>query len=188
MEPATSILPTSFIPAEKLVEVIKRDLSSNSGYLHLCRLLSHLRDLRELDPRRLNAPHRQILCTDQNDTLAANQDSFAETRREFNLSDETLAKMMKRRNCIAEEFLSTERTYLKELLSLEELYMTPLEAAKEILNKDDLLLLFANLKDIIKVHKMQLLPLIQAAVSHSDQPLGSALCKVLPLLKICRVN
>ena len=136
----------------------------------------------------MNAPHRQILCTDQNDTLAANQDSFAETRREFNLSDETLAKMMKRRNCIAEEFLSTERTYLKELLSLEELYMTPLEAAKEILNKDDLLLLFANLKDIIKVHKMQLLPLIQAAVSHSDQPLGSALCKVLPLLKICRVN
>ncbi|KAI9333044.1 hypothetical protein DFJ73DRAFT_52319 [Zopfochytrium polystomum] len=137
------------------------------GFGHLQRLLSHLRDQLDLDPRTVSdLRHRRseslmALRKSSSMTESGHAGSIGDDPDAPGLTEGEREKIRKRqsparRANIAAEFLSTERTYVKELQALDDIYVTPLESggsARDILTKNDTELLFSNVKLLLSFHK-----------------------------------
>jgi len=66
---------------------------------------------------------------------------------------------MERRQRIAEELLSTERTYVELLLVLQRMFLDPLKKDDSPISSKTAAIIFSNLEDIAKLNKEVLLPL-----------------------------
>ncbi|KAJ3173620.1 hypothetical protein HDU88_002708 [Geranomyces variabilis] len=152
---------------------------------HLRRLLNCLRDAYDLDPR-VRAPGSVVDILDR-----ANGDADGGESESGSVSDEgrSAARMEKkqkspdRRQKVAVEILSTERTYVRQLEALMEVYVRPIEE-KLLLNPQELNAIFANVKSILLFHSEVLLPDLEKRCAEPDQPLGGAFLAGAPFLRM----
>ncbi|KAJ3048982.1 hypothetical protein HK097_010008, partial [Rhizophlyctis rosea] len=158
------------------------------------RLLGHLRDAYELNPlifpdNDIGSPDRPsgakiVRLTSDSDTASISSQMTAE--------EETKAKkklVPGMREKVAMELVHTERTYVRELQSLVDIYLTPLETAarekgEEILTPQEIALVFSNVRSVLMFHRDHVLPDLEECLQDPTQPLGSALLKMSPFLKM----
>lgn len=77
----------------------------------------------------------------------------------------------KRKNIIS-EILETERSYVAELQTVNDLFMIPL-SSRMILNKVQFNTLFSNIRDIFRLHHDHFLPDLERVASLSEESLGN---------------
>ncbi|KAJ3328603.1 hypothetical protein HDU76_009657 [Blyttiomyces sp. JEL0837] len=164
----------------------------NPAYIHLQRLLSYLRDVYDLDPKsRLVIPVTVASLNDMTDNNAGTSTTTSgggdDDPDAPGLTDEQREKIRKRqaperRMKVCEEVLSTERTYVKELQALVDLYVAGLE--KDVLTGSDINLLFSNVRSILLFHKSHLLPDLEEAIRHPNQPIGEVFLRAAPFFKM----
>ncbi|TPX70678.1 hypothetical protein SpCBS45565_g01668 [Spizellomyces sp. 'palustris'] len=141
----------------------------------LQRLLSFLRDVHDLDP---NSAHHQV------------QETQPYTSSFGSLADEQVPSVKppstttpERRARVIAEMVATEKTYVRELQNLVELYMNRMQK-EQWLSQRDMDALFGNVKSILMIHRDHLLPdLIKKSNQHS-QPIGSVFLAIAPFLKM----
>ncbi|KAJ3150715.1 hypothetical protein HDU86_006332 [Geranomyces michiganensis] len=78
-----------------------------------------------------------------------------------------------RRRKIAEEIVATERTYVRELEALVDIYVQPLRE-EGVFGDREMELVFANVVALLKFHKEKLLPDFEAKLADPNQPLGAS--------------
>ncbi|KAJ3179188.1 hypothetical protein HDU87_003147 [Geranomyces variabilis] len=78
-----------------------------------------------------------------------------------------------RRRKIAEEIVATERTYVRELDALADIYVRPLRE-EGVFGDREMELVFANVLTLLKFHKETLLPDFEAKLADPAQPLGAS--------------
>ncbi|KAJ3014632.1 hypothetical protein HKX48_005031 [Thoreauomyces humboldtii] len=137
----------------------------------LAQLLHYLRDAHDLDPRTLNAE------VDMLEPLAETSDR--EDGKEGNLKKQTSG----RRRLVVEEIVNTERTYVRELGALVEVYVDPCEA-KDLLSSYERNAIFANVRSILLFHKEHFLPDLEKQAEDSEQALGAVFLASAPFLRM----
>ncbi|KAJ3193811.1 hypothetical protein HK101_004026 [Irineochytrium annulatum] len=168
--------------------------TNNPGHVHLQRLLSFLADLHDLDPRiallRGGGGAVQVLDPRVDRTSSPNP-GIGDDPDAPGLSEKDREKILKRqsparRANIVAEVLATERTYVKELQGLVEVYVAQLEKS-DILTPADLSFMFSNVTSILLFHQSHLLPELEKAAANPTQPLGSVFLKCAPFFKMYSV-
>lgn len=117
---------------------------------HLQRLLGHLRDCHDLDPV-MNAEENEQgasiisspLSTDSKDAAASDTAQPAKAAKK---------QTPEARAAVCAEILSTERTYVRELVNLSEVYVKELENS-DLLTPQECGLIFSNVKSILMFHR-----------------------------------
>ncbi|TPX77038.1 hypothetical protein CcCBS67573_g01714 [Chytriomyces confervae] len=194
-------------PADSASVATSYQASKNPSYVYIQRLLSHLRDVFDLSPvfhpikngsmdRSYSSLSRDSRSSSKQEVSSLSLDTASATEKKHGLgddpdapglTDEEREKIRKRqspsrRAHIAAEILSTERTYVNELKTLVNLYLDPFE--RGILTAQDMGAMFSNLKSILYFHRSHLLPNIEHALQHPNQPLGNVFSEAAPFLKM----
>ncbi|KAI8587342.1 hypothetical protein BDZ88DRAFT_425649 [Geranomyces variabilis] len=81
--------------------------------------------------------------------------------------------LSERRRKIAEEIVATERTYVRELDALVDIYVRPLRE-EGVFGDREMELVFANVLTLLKFHKEKLLPDFETKLANPAQPLGAS--------------
>ncbi|KND03496.1 uncharacterized protein SPPG_08893 [Spizellomyces punctatus DAOM BR117] len=141
----------------------------------LQRLLSFLRDVHDLDP---NSAHHQV------------QETQPYTSSFSSLADEQVPSVkppsttsLERRARVIGEMVATEKTYVRELQNLVELYMNRMQK-EQWLSQRDMDALFGNVKSILMIHRDHLLPDLIKKSNQQSQPIGSVFLAIAPFLKM----
>ncbi|KAI8799429.1 hypothetical protein BJ742DRAFT_781412 [Cladochytrium replicatum] len=164
-----------------------------AAQIHLQRVLSFLRDLYDLDPRiKLETMEsREVKVVKGKGNEEGEEDGTpakGATREELEKEKKKKEKKQtpERRAAIANEILSTERTYVHLLTSLLELYVDPVEkgSADVGIPPQDSHLLFSNLRAIQTFHSRHFLMELEEAISKEGQPIGAVFVRYAPFLKM----
>ncbi|KAI8806077.1 hypothetical protein BJ742DRAFT_375698 [Cladochytrium replicatum] len=165
-----------------------------AAQIHLQRVLSFLRDLYDLDPRvkleTMGSRGVKVVKGKFNEEDEDDGTPPAEGATKEELEKEKKKKEKKqtpeRRAAIANEILSTERTYVHLLTSLLELYVDPVEkgSADVGIPPQDGHLLFSNLRAIQTFHSRHFLMELEEAISKEGQPIGAVFVRYAPFLKM----
>ncbi|KAJ3120857.1 hypothetical protein HK098_004194 [Nowakowskiella sp. JEL0407] len=139
----------------------------------LQRILAFHRDMYDLDPRvqssmMIKKPQRRN-TEDDEFVPSVNLDDNGLTEEEKAKKMEKMKKKQtpERRNAITAEILSTEQTYVKNLQSLADMYVNPIQTGSSEVGipSQDASLLFSNVHSILMFHQQHLLPKLEAGVS-----------------------
>ncbi|KAI9099278.1 hypothetical protein DFS34DRAFT_61648 [Phlyctochytrium arcticum] len=158
------------------------EVSSSNGptsriYLH--RLLNHLRDAHELDPRANGANVEVLSCQ----TIHAPTDEEQDAKQAERLKKKQTPE---RRRKVSLEILTTERTYVQQLEALVEVYIKPIEE-RGILTVQESNTLFSNVKNILIFHQEHLLPDLEEGCKTEEQCLGPVFFAGAPFLRMYSV-
>jgi hypothetical protein len=84
-------------------------------------------------------------------------------------------RLAERRRRIVEEIVATERTYVRELTTLEKLYLRP-AVQRNALTPEEIRTAFGNLETLIMFHREYFLPRLEEALANvtpgSEPPIG----------------
>ncbi|TPX67132.1 hypothetical protein SpCBS45565_g03986 [Spizellomyces sp. 'palustris'] len=193
------IVPRSSVSESNVLAAGGRSSSSGSR-IALRRVLNHLRDvwdisLAEQASRKLFATtvaspvtevERCLVPDDYEEEDEEDNDSTRTPGSESPPSDSPPVQKKvyspERRQQIANEIVSTERTYVKELQGLVDVYVGPLRE-EGVFGERELGVVFGNVEKLLEFHKSHLLPDVIAKAADSTQPLGSAFLSMSPYLK-----
>ncbi|KAJ3278413.1 hypothetical protein HK104_002359 [Borealophlyctis nickersoniae] len=155
-----------------------------SDNVHLQRLLGHLRDAYHLDPSLQDDGRTGAKIISASSTQSAPSSEPLDPDEAKRQAEKAKKKQTPAaRAAVAAEVLSTERTYVRELSNLVEVYVNPLESS-DILGKQETELVFSNIKTILTFHRDHVLPDLERCAALPDQPLGTALKTLAPFLKM----
>jgi hypothetical protein len=184
----------------------------NPAYPHLQRLLAYLQDIYDLVPAFKSVHHKvqlvssihgsssnlalmgrsrsanNALTTTHHHSVGAVQNTNPLSHGLTPVQREKLLQRQNptRRTQIAAEILKTERTYVKELQNLVDLYIRPLER-DGFFSPADVNLLFGNVKSILLFHERHLLPDLQRAMQDPEQRIGAVFLRAAPFMKMYSV-
>ncbi|KAJ3214442.1 hypothetical protein HDU67_001682, partial [Dinochytrium kinnereticum] len=163
--------------------------ANNPAYVHLQRLLSHLHDLYDLDSRLRLPGQSGVVMVSGAVGVAAGGERSGDDPDAPGLTEKEREKILKRqspvrRANVVSEVLATERTYVRELQALVDLYLAPLERAGDIVTAADVGLMFSNVRSILLFHQRHLLPELEEAIKNPDQPLGAVFLRCAPFFKM----
>jgi hypothetical protein len=154
------------IPKQKSIE------SSHPGRAYLLRIQGYLSDLYDLEEALSYTP-----------TKIPAIDVFGVLNVQTMIREPIMGIVLdEKRRLVINEIISTERTYVDQLLSLHEIYYDPI-AKNSILSKKKINVIFGNLIDIISLHK-SLLYLLEKLCDNSENLIGEFFVQTIQFFKI----
>ncbi|KAJ3187308.1 hypothetical protein HDU85_006596 [Gaertneriomyces sp. JEL0708] len=171
----------SRLSSELSASLIEELARPNRAHFHgeakeaMLRLLQFLRDVYELDPSLVQ--HQLQIVGAFN---AATQP--IEDGQVVHKSGGTTTNSSKRDKIVA-EMVATEKTYVRELENLVEIYQTKI-LKEGWLTAKEIDLVFHNIKSILAIHRDHLLPGLLKSSQATHQPIGSVFLSIAPFLKM----
>ncbi|KAI8997917.1 hypothetical protein BC832DRAFT_252789 [Gaertneriomyces semiglobifer] len=141
----------------------------------MLRLLQFLRDVYELDPSLVQ--HQLQIVGAFNAATQPMEDGQV-----VHKSGGTTTNSSKRDKIVA-EMVATEKTYVRELENLVEIYQTKI-LKEGWLTAKEIDLVFHNIKSILAIHRDHLLPGLLKSSQATHQPIGSVFLSIAPFLKM----
>jgi hypothetical protein len=119
----------------------------------------------------LSSLHQSLTLNDESDndevTLKNSSSRLQPSTIKEEVTPKPLTNAQKRIQKITSEILSTERTYVKELNNLINIYIEPLKK-NNLLEQEEFNSIFANIEDIYMFHAKSFLPPLETVCSSND--------------------
>ncbi|KAI8920077.1 hypothetical protein DFJ77DRAFT_225932, partial [Powellomyces hirtus] len=149
----------------------------------LQRMLFFLRDVHDLDPT--SSGNKLLASSSETQPYHSAPESPVDSNSTLDLIKglATTTTCPDRRKHIIAEMLATERTYVRELQNVNDVYMTRLYKEQWLSNRD-LDIIFGNITSILMIHNDHILPDLIKKARAPSQPVGSLFVAIAPYMKM----